>query len=156
MHKSLGNGIDPSEITDKFGADILRLWVASSDYHADIRVSNDILKQLSEVYRKIRNTARYILGNLYDFHPDTDSVSMISCRSWIAGLWQEWIRLPASAARLTTTLSSIWYTMQSATSAPSTCPTSIWTSSRTDCMWRNQILSADVRHRQPSTASCAI
>ena len=75
MHKSLGNGIDPSEITDKFGADILRLWVASSDYHADIRVSNDILKQLSEVYRKIRNTARYILGNLYDFHPDTDSVS---------------------------------------------------------------------------------
>ena len=75
MHKSLGNGIDPSEITDKFGADILRLWVASSDYHADIRVSNDILKQLSEVYRKIRNTASYILGNLYDFHPDTDSVS---------------------------------------------------------------------------------
>ena len=75
MSKSLGNGIDPSEITDKFGADILRLWVASSDYHADIRVSNDILKQLSEVYRKIRNTARYILGNLYDFHPDTDSVS---------------------------------------------------------------------------------
>ena len=75
MHKSLGNGIDPLEITDKYGADILRLWVASSDYHADISLSNDILKQLSEVYRKIRNTARYILGNLYDFHPDTDSVS---------------------------------------------------------------------------------
>ena len=75
MHKSLGNGIAPEEITEKFGADILRLWVASSDYHADIRVSNDILKQLSEVYRKIRNTARYILGNLYDFNPDTDSVS---------------------------------------------------------------------------------
>ncbi len=75
MSKSLGNGILPQEIVDKYGADILRLWVASSDYHADIRVSNDILKQLSEVYRKIRNTARYILGNLYDFHPDTDSVS---------------------------------------------------------------------------------
>ncbi len=75
MHKSLGNGIAPEEITEKFGADILRLWVASSDYHADIRVSNDILKQLSEVYRKIRNTARYILGNINDFNPDTDSVA---------------------------------------------------------------------------------
>ena len=75
MHKSLGNGIAPEEVTDKFGADILRLWVASSDYHSDIRISNDILKQLSEVYRKIRNTARYILGNLYDFNPDTDSVA---------------------------------------------------------------------------------
>ena len=72
MHKSLGNGIAPEEVTDKFGADILRLWVASSDYHSDIRISNDIFKQLSEVYRKIRNTARYILGNLCDFNPDTD------------------------------------------------------------------------------------
>ncbi|MGN0663998.1 MAG: isoleucine--tRNA ligase [Negativibacillus sp.] len=75
MHKSLGNGIAPEEVIKDFGADILRLWVASSDYHSDIRISNDILKQLSEVYRKIRNTARYILGNLYDFNPDTDSVS---------------------------------------------------------------------------------
>ncbi len=74
MHKSLGNGIDPSEITDKYGADILRVWVASSDYHADIRISQDILKQLSEVYRKIRNTARFILSNLYDFDPEKNSV----------------------------------------------------------------------------------
>lgn len=66
MHKSLGNGVDPSEITDKYGADILRLWVASSDYHADIRFSNEILKQLTDTYKKIRNTARYILGNLGD------------------------------------------------------------------------------------------
>jgi isoleucyl-tRNA synthetase len=72
MHKSLGNGIDPSEITDKYGADILRLWVASSDYHSDIRISNDILKQLSEAYRKIRNTARFLLQNLSDFNPNTD------------------------------------------------------------------------------------
>ncbi len=72
--KSLGNGIEPSEINDKYGADILRLWVASSDYHADIRISNDILKQLSEVYRKVRNTARYILGNLFDFDPNKDIV----------------------------------------------------------------------------------
>lgn len=78
MHKSLGNGIDPSEITDKYGADILRLWVASSDYHSDIRISPDILKQLSDAYKKIRNTARYILGNLSNgegFNPDTDCVS---------------------------------------------------------------------------------
>ena len=76
MSKSLGNGMVPEDITDQFGADILRLWVASSDYHSDIRVSKDILKQLSEVYRKIRNTARYILGNLYDFNPDTDLVAV--------------------------------------------------------------------------------
>ncbi len=75
MSKSLGNGMVPEDITDQYGADILRLWVASSDYHSDIRVSKDILKQLSEVYRKIRNTARYILGNLYDFDPKTDCVS---------------------------------------------------------------------------------
>lgn len=72
--KSLGNGVDPADIINQYGADILRLWVASSDYHADIRISNDILKQLSESYRKIRNTARYILGNLDGFNPDTDLV----------------------------------------------------------------------------------
>ncbi len=74
MSKSLGNGIDPQEIIDKYGADILRLWVASSDYHADIRLSKEILAQMSEVYRKIRNTARYILGNINDFDPETDQV----------------------------------------------------------------------------------
>ena len=76
MHKSLGNGMSPDEVTDKYGADILRTWVASSDYHADIRISQDILKQLSDAYRKIRNTARFILSNLGDFNPDTDSVSI--------------------------------------------------------------------------------
>lgn len=77
MHKSLGNGIDPSEITDQYGADILRLWVASSDYHSDIRISKPILSQLSDAYKKIRNTARFILGNLGNgngFNPDTDCV----------------------------------------------------------------------------------
>lgn len=72
MSKSLGNGIDPQDIINQYGADILRLWVASSDYHADIRISKDILKQLSDNYRKIRNTARFCLGNLYDFDPDQD------------------------------------------------------------------------------------
>ena len=74
MSKSLGNGIVPQEIVDQYGADILRLWVASSDYHADIRISKEILKQLSDAYRKIRNTARFILGNLNDFDPDKDQV----------------------------------------------------------------------------------
>ncbi|MDE6657513.1 MAG: isoleucine--tRNA ligase, partial [Oscillospiraceae bacterium] len=78
MHKSLGNGIAPEEIIEQYGADILRLWVASSDYHSDIRISKDILSQLSDAYRKIRNTARYILGNLSDgesvFNPDIDCV----------------------------------------------------------------------------------
>ena len=78
MHKSLGNGIDPAEIENKYGADILRLWVASSDYHADIRISPEILKQLSDAYRKIRNTARFMLGNLSDFDPNTDMVSLDS------------------------------------------------------------------------------
>ncbi|MDD5603577.1 MAG: isoleucine--tRNA ligase, partial [Eubacteriales bacterium] len=74
MSKSLGNGIDPKDIVNEYGADILRLWVASSDYQTDIRISKDILKQLTEVYRKIRNTARFILGNVGDFEPDRDSV----------------------------------------------------------------------------------
>ncbi len=76
MSKSLGNGIEAQEITDQFGADILRLWVASSDYHADVRISKEILKQLSDTYRKIRNTAKYMIGNLYDFNPDTDQLPL--------------------------------------------------------------------------------
>ena len=75
MSKSLGNTIIPDEVVNQYGADILRLWVASSDYHADIRVSKEILKQMSEVYRKIRNTARFILGCIPDFNPDTDCVA---------------------------------------------------------------------------------
>ncbi len=67
MSKSLGNGIAPSEIIKKYGTDILRLWVLSSDFRGDVSISEDILKQTSEVYRKIRNTARYILGNISDF-----------------------------------------------------------------------------------------
>ncbi len=75
MSKSMGNGLMPKVIFNQYGADILRLWVASSDYHDNVRISEDILKQLSEAYRKIRNTARYILGNISDFNPNTDKVS---------------------------------------------------------------------------------
>ena len=70
MHKSLGNSIAPEEIIKQYGADLLRLWVASSDYRVDVRVSDNIFKQLSQAYLKIRNTARYILGNLNEFDAD--------------------------------------------------------------------------------------
>lgn len=88
MSKSLANGTAPEKIINQYGADILRLWVASSDYHSDVRISFEYLKQLSEGYRKIRNTARYILGNISDFHPDTDSVpfdEMMEIDQWAGG-----------------------------------------------------------------------
>ena len=70
MHKSLGNGMDPAEIINQYGADLLRLWAASADYHADVRCSHEIFKQLSQNYLKFRNTARYCLGNLDGFDAD--------------------------------------------------------------------------------------
>ncbi|HEX9920317.1 MAG TPA: isoleucine--tRNA ligase, partial [Candidatus Methylomirabilis sp.] len=75
MSKSLGNVVSPQEVIDQFGAEILRLWVAAEDYRDDVRISGEILKQLSEGYRKIRNTFRYLLGNLYDFDPQKDCVA---------------------------------------------------------------------------------
>ena len=74
MHKSLGNAVSPDEVIKEYGADMLRLWVASADYTQDMRISKDIMKQLSQAYLKIRNTARYMLGNLCDFAPDTNLV----------------------------------------------------------------------------------
>ncbi len=76
MSKSLGNVVAPQEIIKNGGADILRLWVASSDYNEDIRVSKEILSFITDAYRKIRNTARFLLGNLYDFDPGNDKVSL--------------------------------------------------------------------------------
>jgi len=69
MSKSLGNVVAPSEVIEKYGAEILRLWVSATDYREDIRISETILKQLSEAYRRIRNTCRFMLGNLFDFDP---------------------------------------------------------------------------------------
>ena len=69
MSKSMGNAMTPEKITDKYGADILRLWVASSDYRSDVRISDEIFKTLIEEYRRIRNTARFLLGSLSDFNP---------------------------------------------------------------------------------------
>ncbi len=74
MHKSLGNAIGPEEIIKDYGADLLRLWVASADYTQDMRISENIMKQLSQAYLKIRNTAKYMLGNLADFDPNTERV----------------------------------------------------------------------------------
>ncbi len=74
MSKSVGNVIAPQDVIDKYGAEVLRLWVAAEDYREDIRISNSILTQLSDAYRRIRNTCRYILGNLHDFDPERDTV----------------------------------------------------------------------------------
>ena len=75
MHKSLGNGVYPEEVIPKYGADLLRLWAASADYHQDMRCSDAQFKQLSDMYLKIRNTARYILGNLNGFDPVANRVA---------------------------------------------------------------------------------
>ena len=75
MSKSLGNVVAPSEVIDKYGAEILRLWVSATDYREDIRISENILKQLSDAYRRIRNTSRFMLGNLFDFDPAADLVT---------------------------------------------------------------------------------
>ena len=86
MHKSLGNSIAPEEMIKKYGADIVRLWVASSDYRVDVRVSDKIFGQLSETYRKIRNTARILMANLGDFNPDTDALDvneLLDIDKWI-------------------------------------------------------------------------
>ena len=83
MSKSLGNTIAPADICNEFGADILRLWVASTDYRNDVRISKDILKTLSETYRRIRNTARFLLGNLHDFKEPLPYDSLLSMDKWI-------------------------------------------------------------------------
>ena len=78
MSKSLGNVIAPKEVIARHGAELLRLWVAAEDYREDVRISQEILGQLVEAYRRIRNTARFLLANLYDFHPATDAVPYAS------------------------------------------------------------------------------
>lgn len=75
MSKSIGNTIVPNDVIEKYGADILRLWVSSVDYREDVRLSEDILNRTSDSYRKIRNTARYLLGNIYDFSYSNDKVA---------------------------------------------------------------------------------
>ena len=86
MSKSLGNVITPEEVMKKYGADILRLWVASSDYSEDVRISNEILTRLADAYKKVRNTCKYLLSNLYDFDHVKDEVDykkMLEIDRWI-------------------------------------------------------------------------
>jgi len=100
MSKSLGNFIDPQKMVDQYGAEILRLWVAAEDYTVDIRISEEILKRLVEAYRRIRNTSRYILGNLYDFDCRKDMVpveDMEEIDRWALHRLQEIIRRVRSA-----------------------------------------------------------
>ncbi|MFH1905109.1 MAG: isoleucine--tRNA ligase [bacterium] len=95
MSKSIGNVIDPQDVTEKYGADILRLWVCSSDYKDDIRISDDILKQIVDVYRRIRNTVRFILGNISDFNPDKDGIAynkLTEIDKWMYSKLQELIK----------------------------------------------------------------
>ncbi|WP_022849693.1 isoleucine--tRNA ligase [Limisalsivibrio acetivorans] len=91
MSKSSGNVVAPDEIIKKYGAEVLRLWVSAEDYSEDIRISQDIINRLVESYRKVRNTARYILGNIDDFNPDEDMVDfekLIDLDKYILIRWQ--------------------------------------------------------------------
>lgn len=95
MSKSVGNVIGAEEAIEKYGAEILRLWVAAEDYTDDIRISDEILKRLMEAYRRIRNTSRFILGNLYDFNVDKHAVEyeqMMEMDKWALHRLQEVIR----------------------------------------------------------------
>ena len=85
MHKSLGNGVDPAEVINKYGADLLRLWAGSADYHVDVRCSDNIFKQLSQNYLKFRNTCKFILDNLVDFDPEnlTAPADMLALDRWV-------------------------------------------------------------------------
>ena len=88
MSKSRGNVIAPQEVVNTLGADVLRLWVAATDYSAEMSVSDEILKRMSDAYRRLRNTARFLLGNLDGFHPNTDVVAvdqMLALDRWAVG-----------------------------------------------------------------------
>lgn len=82
MHKSLGNVIAPQEIIDKYGADVLRLWASSSDYTEDLRIGDEIMARVVDAYRKIRNTYRYLLSNLYDFDKPLDYDELLPLDKW--------------------------------------------------------------------------
>jgi len=100
MSKSLGNVVDPLEVIKQSGADVLRLWVISSDYTSDIAVSQEILERISEAYRRIRNTMRFLMGNLYDFEPEKDKVNyenMGEVDRWVLGRLHKLIKTVTQA-----------------------------------------------------------
>lgn len=93
MHKSLGNTVDPMDMVRRFGTDILRLWVAGSEFRTDVRISDELMAQVAESYRKIRNTFRFLLGNLADFNPRRDGVSAVRdpLNRWMADHVNRWL-----------------------------------------------------------------
>ena len=99
MHKSLGNGVDPADLIKEFGADMIRLWAGSADYHVDVRCSKEIFKQLSQSYLKFRNTARYCLGNLDGFDADklVSPEDMLELDRWAVTKLNELIELVSKA-----------------------------------------------------------
>jgi isoleucyl-tRNA synthetase len=100
MSKSLGNVIAPNEVIERYGAEILRLWVAAEDYRDDIRISEEILQRLSEAYRRIRNTCRFLLGNLSDFDPEQHRVEIASMESldrWALHRLQQVVKIVSRA-----------------------------------------------------------
>ncbi len=97
MSKSLGNVVAPQEVIKKNGAEILRLWVSAEDYRDDIRISNEILARLTEAYRKIRNTCRFLLGNIYDFDGDDYSNDLLEIDRWAMSRLQTFTKKVASA-----------------------------------------------------------
>ena len=102
MSKSLGNVVDPAKVIKQMGADILRLWVSSADYRGDLAVSPNILKQMTEAYRKIRNTCRFLLSNLYDYNPAADAVpcgSLLEIDRWALHILQKLIGRVTAAYR---------------------------------------------------------
>ena len=85
MSKSLGNTVAPAKIYQQYGADILRLWVAATDFRGEMTVSDEIFKRVADAYRRIRNTARFMLANLNGFEPGEDALPVTSCWLWTTG-----------------------------------------------------------------------
>jgi len=110
MSKSLGNTLYPNEIVERWGADLLRLWVASVEYQADVKMSERVMTQLSEAYRKIRNTFRFALGNLSDFDPSRDALpndQLEEMDRWMLERAAELVTNAASGTTVTIFIASI-------------------------------------------------
>ena len=140
MSKSLGNVVVPAKIMNQFGADILRLWVASVDYQADVRVSDAILKQVAEVYRKIRNTFRFLHGNIADFDPAKDAIAVEDLREvdqYILIKLNSLIEKVKKRMKNTILRS---FTMLSTTSVRSSSAHSIWTLLKTSFILNTPII----------------
>ena len=159
MSKSMGNGIAPQEVSGQLGAEILRLWVASTDYSGELSLSQEILKRVVEMYRRIRNTLRFLLANVSDFDPGRDMVAV-----------ERWVELDRYAVAMTREMQDavmhdygryeFHFAMQKLhASAPSSWARSISTSSRIVCIpaaWRaRRAAPLRARYGISRTACCA-